>query len=281
MSQIRDPRSKTASGAGFWEQFGSLLVAVAIALAVRSFVVEPFRIPSESMLPTLLVGDHLFVSKFTYGVKVPFLGTRLPAVRAPRRGDVVVFTVARDPHDPSRICPVDRCPDFPTEEFVKRIVGLPGETLEVRPDGTVRIDGRLLETDEDGSLFTNGVGTELAVRDECNGRCSYQVLDDRRLSGPVRRVQVEPGRYFMLGDNRDHSNDSRYWGTVRAHEFKGPALVLYWSWNYNDGWLALLNPLTWLHAEKRWGRFGEGLSCEPTEGAECARTAPAPSHGPD
>jgi len=276
VSENPDLRRGTASGAGFWEQFGSLLVAVAIALAVRSFVVEPFRIPSESMLPTLLVGDHLFVNKFTYGVKVPFLGTRLPGVRPPRRGDVVVFTVARDPHDPSRICPVDRCPGFPTEEFVKRIVGLPGETLEVRPDGTVRVDGRLLETDEDGSTFSNGLGTELAVRNEWNGRCRYQVLDDRRMSGPVRRVQVEPERYFMMGDNRDHSNDSRYWGTVRASEFKGPALVLYWSWDYNDGWLALLNPLTWLRAEKRWGRFGEGLSCEPVAGREPASPEPAP-----
>jgi len=274
VSENVDPPRGTASGSGFWDQFGSLLVAVAIALAVRSFVVEPFRIPSESMLPTLLVGDHLFVNKFTYGVQVPFLGSRLPAVRPPRRGDVVVFTVARDPRDPSRICTVDRCPDFPTEEFVKRIVGLPGETLEVRPDGTVRIDGRLLEADEDGAMFSNGIGTELAVRNERNGRCRYQVLDDPRISGAVRRVEVEPGRYFMMGDNRDHSNDSRYWGTVRAREFKGPALVLYWSWDYNDGWLALLNPLTWIHAEKRWARVGEGLSCEPVAGGATASLEP-------
>ena len=105
-------------GGGFWEQFGSLLVAVAIALAVRAFVVEPFRIPSESMLPTLLVGDHLFVSKFTYGVKIPFTDIRLPGLREPERGDIVVFTVARDPHDPTRICPVDRCPGMPTHAIM-------------------------------------------------------------------------------------------------------------------------------------------------------------------
>jgi len=254
-----------AGGAGFWEQFGSLLVAVAIALAVRTFVVEPFRIPSESMLPTLLVGDHLFVNKFAYGVKVPFTDVRLPGLREPQRGDIVVFTVARDPRDPARICPVDRCPGNPTEEFVKRIVGLPGETVEVRPDGSVRIDGRRLETFEDGASFANGVGTELVVREEYNGRCHYTVLDDRRLSGAVKRVKIEPDHYFMMGDNRDHSNDSRGWGTVRALEFRGPALFLYWSWDYNGGWLELLNPLTWVRSEKRWSRFGDGLSCDTSD----------------
>ncbi|MBW2315024.1 MAG: signal peptidase I [Deltaproteobacteria bacterium] len=277
MSEPADGQPEAGANPSFWEQFGSLLLAVAIALGVRTFVVEPFRIPSESMLPTLLVGDHLFVNKFAYGVKIPFTETRLPGLRGPERGDVVVFTVARDPRNPGRICPVDRCPGKPTEEFVKRIVGLPGETVEVRPDGTVRIDGRLLERGDGGADFINGVGTELAVRDEDNGRCHYQVLDDRRMTGAVRRVKVEPDRYFMMGDNRDHSNDSRGWGTVRASEFKGPALLLYWSWDYNEGWLDLLNPLTWLRAEKRWDRFGDGLTCEARDAGEGGET---PSRAP-
>jgi len=275
-----DHREESSAGGGFWEQFGSLLVAVAIALAIRTFVVEPFRIPSESMLPTLLVGDHLFVNKFAYGARIPFTEIRLPGLRDPQRGDVVVFTVARDPRDPSRICPVDLCPDFPTEEFVKRIVGLPGETLEVRPDGSVRVDGRLLTSDETGDAFTNGAGTDLAVRVEANGRCRYHVLDDRRVAGAVKRVQVPPGRYFMMGDNRDHSNDSRGWGTVRPLEFKGPALFLYWSWAYNGGWLELLNPLTWWQTEKRWDRFGDSLGCEASSDlvpAEAERPSEAPT----
>jgi len=245
----------------FWEQFGSLLVAVAIALAVRTFVIEPFRIPSESMLPTLLVGDHLFVNKFAYGPRVPFTERRLGGLREPRRGDVVVFTVARDPHDPSRICPVDRCPGLPTEEFVKRIVGAPGDTVQVRPDGSVRVNGELLETGQGGGTFTNGNGRKLHLGTERAGACTYRVLDDPRTTGPTKHVKVEAGRYFMMGDNRDHSNDSRSWGTVRAAEFKGPALFLYWSWDYNGGWLELLNPLTWWSAEKRWGRMGDSLDC--------------------
>ena len=262
-----DRRGEETAAGGFWDQFGSLLLAVAIALGVRTFVVEPFRIPSESMLPTLLVGDHLFVNKFAYGAKVPFTDVRLPALREPRRGDVVVFTVARDPRDPSRICPVDRCPGLPTEEFVKRIVGLPGERLEVRPDGSVRIDGRPLATSRQQDGFVNEMGTSLVVRAEENGRCRYETLDDPRMDGAVERVTVEPGRYFMMGDNRDHSNDSRGWGTIRADEFKGPALFLYWSWSYNGGWLELLNPLTWWTTEKRWARVGDGLGCAPLEGA--------------
>ena len=278
MSDASEPTGGEGA-AGFWEQFGSLLVAVAIALAVRTFVVEPFRIPSESMLETLLVGDHLFVNKFVYGLKVPFTDVRLPGLREPQRGDIVVFTVARDPRDPSHICPVDRCPGKPTEEFVKRIVGLPGETVEVRPDGSVRIDGRLLEASETGDWFEDEMGTALAVREEHNGRCHYHVLDDPRLSGAVKRVKVEPGRYFMMGDNRDHSNDSRGWGTVRPIEFRGPALFLYWSWDYNRGWLELLNPLTWIRAEKRWDRFGDGLACATDEAASPAG-AETPSRAP-
>jgi len=258
-------RGERTAGGGFWEQFGSLLVAVAIALGVRTFVVEPFRIPSESMLPTLLVGDHLFVNKFAYGARIPFSQVRLPALREPQRGDIVVFTVARDPRDPSRICPVDRCPDLPTEEFVKRIVGLPGETLEIRPDGSVQIDGRALASEASGRSLADETGSALVIRAEDNGRCRYEVADDQRLSASARRVRVEEGRYFMMGDNRDHSNDSRVWGTVRLMEFRGPALFLYWSWNYNGGWLELMNPLTWWVTEKRWSRVGDSLACRPSE----------------
>ena len=251
------------AGGGFWDQFGSLLVAVAIALGVRTFVVEPFRIPSESMLPNLLIGDHLFVNKFVYGARIPFTEFQLPGLREPERGDIVVFTVGRDPRDGMRICPADHCPELPTEEFVKRIVGLPGDTLEIRSDGTVRVNGEPLASEFQDRSMIDEQGQSLSIRSEDNGRCRYEVLDDRQRSTPVRRVKVEPGRYFMMGDNRDHSNDSRSWGTVRAMEFRGPALVLYWSWGYNGGWGQLLNPLTWWGTEKRWGRMGDSLSCRP------------------
>ena len=117
------------SGGGLWEQISTLLVAVLIALGIRAFVIEPYRIPSGSMLPTLLIGDHLFVNKFIYGVKIPFTDLRLPGLREPERGDIVVFTVAQQG---AQTFPADQRPDLPREEFVKRIIGLPGDRIDFR-----------------------------------------------------------------------------------------------------------------------------------------------------
>jgi signal peptidase I len=241
------------------EGVNTLFVAVLIALAIRAFVIEPFRIPSGSMLPTLLIGDHLFVNKFVYGVKVPFAGVRLPKLRDPERGDVVVFTVARD--GPA-IHPVDRRPDLPREEFVKRVVALPGDTVEV-DQGILRVNGEAVERVDVESSWTDEAGRSLAQHTESADGRAYTVLDDPLLIGlQQRRFTVEPGRYFLMGDNRDHSNDSRNWGTVDLDHMKGPAFVLYWSWNYNGGWLELANPLTWLElftSQTRWDRIGAGI----------------------
>ena len=114
-----------------WEQVSTLVLAVVIALGIRALVIEPYRIPSESMIPTLLVGDHLFVNKFIYGAKLPFTELRAPALRAPARGDVVVFTVAKQGGE---TYPADLRSDLPREEFVKRIVGIPGDRIEIRND---------------------------------------------------------------------------------------------------------------------------------------------------
>lgn len=244
----------------FWDQFGTLLVAVAIALAIRSCVVEPYRIPSGSMLPTLLIGDHLFVNKFVYGIKIPFTDWRLPGLREPRHGDVVVFDVARDAH--GGIYPADRRPDLPSDRFVKRIVAVPGETVELR-GAELWIDGRKVPVEFGAEQFPDEGGRPLRVgRETLDGR-SHAILDDPGRSGPDRGpITLEPGRYFLMGDNRDHSNDSRYWGTVRLAEMKGPAFVLYWSWDWNGPWTELLSPLTWwdLFTERmRWDRIGDGI----------------------
>ena len=126
---------------GVWEQISTLLVAVLIALAIRAFVIEPYRIPSGSMFPTLLVGDHLFVNKFIYGIKLPFTDLRLPGLREPERGDIAVFTVAQRG---SQTYPADRRPDLPREEFVKRIIGAArrSDQLPRRPGLRERRAGR-------------------------------------------------------------------------------------------------------------------------------------------
>ncbi|MEE8476416.1 MAG: signal peptidase I [Myxococcota bacterium] len=243
-----------------WEQLGTLLLAVLVALAIRACAVEPFRIPSGSMFPTLLIGDHLFVNKFIYGIKVPFSEFRLPGLRDPQRGDVVVFTVARRG---STTYPADQHPELPREEFVKRIIGLPGEQIEVR-DSVVYVNGSAIEASPTGEMFPNPMRSRLEHYAITDGERSYEVLDDLDTSSrDFPPESVPAGRYFMLGDNRDHSKDSRYWGTVRLSEIKGPAFVVYWSWNFNGSWGELLDPRVWwdlLGRQMRWGRIGEGIN---------------------
>ncbi len=249
------------------EQLTTLVLAVAIALSIRAMVVEPFRIPSGSMFPTLLIGDHLFVNKFIYGAKLPFSDFRLPALREPRRGDVVVFEVARvdGRGATSGIVPADRRPDARREDFVKRIVGLPGDRVEVRND-KLYINHELVEGLAIGEIFEDDQGTQLDIYDEVLGDCVHESLDDPRKLGLSRTpIVVEPGRYFMMGDNRDNSNDSRAWGTVRLEEFKGPAFIIYWSWDSAGNFFHLLNPINWFTVEKRWDRVFQGIHCDSLE----------------
>jgi len=240
-----------------WEQIRTVLIAVLIALTIRAFVIEPFRIPSGSMLPTLLIGDHLFVNKFIYGPTIPFTDLRLPGLREPRRGDIIVFTVARRGND---TFPADRHPEYEREEFVKRIVGLPGDRVEFR-DNQVLVNGELLQAVPLNETFEDGSGRTLDVLRETLGDVSFEILDDPRgdFRAPHPVVTVEEGRYLVMGDNRDYSKDSRVWGTVRKAEIKGPAFILYWSWSFNGGWLELLNPLTWWNTDIRWSRIGNSL----------------------
>lgn len=251
------------------EQLTTLVLAVAIALSIRAMVVEPFRIPSGSMFPTLLIGDHLFVNKFIYGAKIPFTDYRLPALREPQRGDVVVFEVARvtGQGGAGSIIPADRRPDARREDFVKRIVGLPGDRVEVRNDNLYINHERVKEFALE-QIFEDDQGTPLDVYRETLGDCVHGILDDPRKLGLSRTpLVVEPGRYFVMGDNRDNSNDSRAWGTVRLEEFKGPAFIIYWSWNSAGNFFQLLNPLNWFTVEKRWGRVFQGIHCDPVDSA--------------
>jgi signal peptidase I len=248
---------KAKASESLWDQIRTILIAVIIALAIRAFIIEPFRIPSGSMLPTLLIGDHLFVNKFAYGPKIPFTDRRLPGLREPERGDIIVFTVA---HRGGETFPADRHPGLPREEYVKRIVGLPGDRVEFR-EGKVFVNDEEVPAEPLHETFRDGAGRELDVLQVSVGSRKYKILDDPAIyfRAPRPVTTVEPGRYLVLGDNRDYSKDSRVWGTVRKAEIKGPAFVLYWSWDFNGGWLELLNPLTWWEAEKRWDRIGARL----------------------
>lgn len=246
------------------DQVVTLVIAIAIALAIRHFIVEPFRIPSGSMYPTLLVGDHLFVNKLAYGPKIPFTDIRLPGYSEPKRGDVIVFEVAR-PYSrsgPRPIRPTDRAPsDAPHEDFVKRLIGLPGDKISLRK-GRLYVNDELQDVIDDGETFVDGP-TTLALRHEHLGSCRHAILDDPRANLHDNGVWiVEPGRYLMMGDNRDNSNDGRVWGTVPIEDLKGPAFILYWSWDVNGNMLSFFNPLNWISAEKRWDRVFQRVKCE-------------------
>jgi signal peptidase I len=238
-------------------QISTVLWALVIALLVRSLVIETYYVPSESMLPTLLVGDHMLVNKFAFGARIPFTEIRLPALREPKRGDVVTFVLGRQ--GPGRICPVDRCPDHPRGVFVKRIVGLPADTIEVLGDRVV-LNGQPLRSEYGPETFVDDAGEKLRMGTEFLGDSPHAVLDHPRRKGSSQvRITVPEGRYFVMGDNRDNSNDSRGWGTIRRADIKGPVMMIYWSWNNRASWWSMLNPVTWwrlLLGETRWDRFG-------------------------
>ncbi len=170
----------------------SAAIAIAIALFIRAFVIQAFRIPSGSMEPSLMVGDHILVTKFTYGVKLPFINKTIIPVGGPKREDVVVF-----------IFPQDK-----SKDFIKRVIALPGETVEIR-DNKIYINGK---------FYPDPYGHYQDKRGTYVFRGRY---------GPVT---VPDGHIFVLGDNRDHSYDSRYWGFVPMEYLKGKALIVYWSW---------------------------------------------------
>ena len=261
-----EPREMTF-GEKVWEQVSTLGLAILIALAIRAVVIEPFRIPSGSMLPTLLIGDHLFVNKFLYGAQIPFTTWRLPAVREPERGDIVVFRVARSPS--GAIAPADEHPDWRRDDFVKRIVGLPGDRVEVRHGGRVWVNGEPVALEPDGRTFVDERGRRLVVEVEQLGDCAHLVVDDPDTGGTTRSAFTVPaGRYFAMGDNRDNSQDSRSWGTVHVDDFKGPAFVLYWSWNHDGNFLAFLNPVNWVQIPKRWDRMFHRVRCGDLEAPE-------------
>jgi signal peptidase I len=257
----RERRTEKAKGT-FGEWVRTLGGALLLALVIRTFVFQTFYVPSGSMLPTLLVGDHVFVNKFVYGIPVPGTDLRLPAFRAPARGDIVVFRAARTPQ--GDVVPADRRRDARSEDFIKRIVAVPGDTVEWRSEA-LYVNGEAARQETADEPFADPRGVAKHVVRERNGDCEYHVLDDPgRVSVDRGPFQLEPDRYFLMGDNRDDSYDSRYFGSVRSREIYGPAGRVYWSWDFTGSWGSLLNPLTWwrnLTQRTRWGRIGLGVGC--------------------
>jgi signal peptidase I len=183
------------------EYFESIVIAVVLALFVRTWVVQAFKIPTGSMENNLLIGDHLLVNKFVFGPTPLAIGRHTLPVRPIRRGDIVVF----------------KYPEEPDRDFIKRVIGLPGETVEVR-EKKVYINGTALDEPYVHFLAPPSGPSELH---------EVTSFDVRERFGPVT---VPADQYFMMGDNRDNSADSRYWGFLRRDYIKGKAMVIYWSY---------------------------------------------------
>jgi signal peptidase I len=189
------------------ETIEAVVVAFLIALVIRTFVIQAFKIPSGSMIPTLLVGDHILVNKFLLGtpVDIPFTNItlfRMPGLRKAQRGDIIVF---KYPEDPKR-------------DFIKRVVGVGGDVVEEK-NKEVYVNGRRLV-----EPYTQHVDDEIKPGQ----------FDKRDNFGPI---VVPKGAVFVMGDNRDQSYDSRFWGFVSDSEIKGKAIIIYWSWDGDKTWV--------------------------------------------
>jgi signal peptidase I len=193
-----EPQEHKKKGA-LRENLEAVVIAVILALFIRAFVVQAFKIPSGSMKETLKIGDHILVNKFLYGVRLPFTDITLIPGKKPQREDIIVF----------------KYPEDPSKDFIKRVIGLPGDVIQIR-DKQLYINHKLFRRDY--AIHTDN-------------RLNPGYMGPRDNFGPVT---VPEGKLFVMGDNRDYSADSRFWGFVDMDSIKGKAFIIYWSWNKNN-----------------------------------------------
>lgn len=198
----------------------SFFPVLLFVLVLRSFIVEPFRIPSGSMLPTLEVGDFILVNKFSYGLKLPALHDTIVETGHPERGDIAVF----------------RYPLDPKKDFIKRVIGLPGDTL-VYMDKQLYINGEPMAQAVEGPYALDMAGRDLIFqrRNEDLGPVKHDILVGPPRPGDSTRIEVPEGHYFVMGDNRDGSDDSRRWGFVPERALVGEAFFIWMNWSSKLG----------------------------------------------
>jgi signal peptidase I len=208
------------------------LIAAVVALFIRQFAVEAFKIPSGSMIPTLTIGDHLLVNKFIYGPRIPFTDTRIFTWKEPKRGDIIVF---KYPNDESK-------------NFIKRVIGVPGDKIQI-VNGKLNINDQVvaitpLRAPADNSVEAGQSFGKLMLYEEQLGTVRHEIQYFHDQSSENFGPKIVPqDSVFVMGDNRDNSQDSRFWGFVKYNKILGRALIIYWSWDGDDRWV-------------RWERIG-------------------------
>lgn len=210
-------RSKDSKEPMLVEYSKAFFPVIFIVLLLRSFIAEPFRIPSGSMMPTLLVGDFILVNKFAYGLRLPVLNNKILELGEPQRGDVVVF----------------RYPEDPSVDYIKRVVAVPGDRVAYR-EKILYINGQAMAQTPIGSYVGVGSGVSssgAALREEDLDGVRHQILVRPGAAGAEGEMVVPPGHYFMMGDNRDNSKDSRYFGPVPEGNLVGKAFMIWMNWD--------------------------------------------------
>jgi signal peptidase I len=184
-----------------WEYVEAIVTALILALLIRTFVVQAFKIPSGSMIPTLLIGDHILVNKFIYGTTIPFTDKKILIFKNPQKEDIIVFKYPRNPD----------------KDFIKRVIATEGDVIE----------------EKNKIIYLNGQALNEPYIQHVDTNLSFNAMDPRDNFGPIK---VPKNKLFVMGDNRDQSYDSRYWGFVDLSEVRGKAFIIYWSWDPN-GWV--------------------------------------------
>ncbi len=213
----------------FRQNAEALLVAVTLALFIRTFIVQPFKIPSGSMIPTLLVGDHLLVSKFVYGTRIPFTDKFILAgIKDIQRGDVIVFVYPDSENDPSK----------KGVHYIKRVIGVPGDDIDIK-GRNLYINGEEIPLNFIGDFYDERSGVAYDEYEENLFGRKHSVIYEKgrevtQKGNYIPLEKVPKGYYFVMGDNRDNSQDSRFWGYVPVGNIEGKAFLIHWSWNLED-----------------------------------------------
>lgn len=237
LKDVSHKRLRFARKSGTQEVFESLIFALAFALVLRTFLVEPFKIPTRSMVPTLLEGDQLFVTKLSYGIRLPFYDDYIAWFSKPQRGDVVVFAFPREEAAQHLMRTNSGCMQVESlageKDYIKRIIGVEGDTVEVI-DQVVHVNGEPVaqqpfyeRTVSDYRFLTDRL--KESWNREILGNAVYTTITHELPSSYFPPIKVQPGHVFVMGDNRDNSADSRCWGQVPVKNIKGRAQIIWWS----------------------------------------------------